>query len=169
MKKKIVILITIVVVMIIGVITFKKTELISDEEKVTDIFILYYNYEDIDKSISISYKLCKGGCHADIKTYNIDLSERFEDAVAVLSDYSYSATPFTLAYNNDFLNYFLGLSLPYSGESLLVIVRYEDDHDPISFTIYKDLDQLIVDNAVYHLRGEKDLYQELLAILDNLE
>lgn len=167
MKKKIVFLIIIVVVVIIGMIIFKKTELISDEEKVTDIFIVYNNYEDIDKSIS--YELCKESCSADIQTDNVDLSERFEDVIAVLSDHYYANTPFTLAYNNDFLNYFLGLSLPYSGESLLVIVSYEDDHDPISFMIYKDLDQLFVNDAVYHLRGNNDIYQELSVILGNLE
>ena len=162
MKKRIVILIAIVVVVIIGMITFKKMELISDKDKVTDIFILYANY---DNNENINYELCKEGCSANIQPDIIDLSERFEDVMAVLSDHSYANSPFTLAYNNDFLNHYLGLSLPYANESLQVIIRSEDGYD--TFAIYKDLDHLLVNDTLYRLKGEDDLYQELSAILNN--
>ena len=104
MKKRIVILIAIVVVVIIGMITFRKTKLISDKDKVTDIFIQYADY---DNNQNINYELCKEGCAINTQADTIDLSERFEDVAAVLGDYSYANTPFTLAYNSDFLNHYL--------------------------------------------------------------
>ena len=162
MKKRIVILIAIVVVVIIGMITFKKMEFISDKDKVTDIFIQYTNY-DINENIN--YELCKEGCAIDTQADTIDLSERFEDVMAVLSDHSYANSPFTLAYNSDFLNHYLGLSLPYANESLQVIIRSEDGYD--TFVIYKDQDQLLINDVLYHLKGEEDLYQKLSVILDN--